>query len=118
MATDLSAFQRVLEALLTARAMATDIVVSTDTTTRDSDDQDCYLRGIQLRIERTDPVWTSLRFLSKHLDWINLDTKTKHLHVSPLEEIPFRLARTAFQGQVATSLNEAGIPCGSDVYYR
>ena len=118
MATDLSAFQRVLEALLTARDVATTIVATTDTTTRDSDDQDCYLRGIQLRIERTDPVWTSLRFLSKHLDWINLDTKTRHLYVSPLEELPFRLTRLAFQEHVASSLNGAGIPCGSDVYYR
>jgi hypothetical protein len=118
MATDFSAFQRVLEALFTARSVATIIVATTDTTTRDSDDQDCYPRGIQLRIERTDPVWTSLRFLSKHLDWISLDTKTKHLYVSPLEELPFHLTRVAFQEQVSSSLNEAGIPCGSDVYYR
>ena len=118
MAQDLPAFQRVLEALESARSVASILIATLDTTTQETDDQDCYPRGIELYIERDDPVWHSLRFLSKHLDWINLDTRTKHLYIQPPESIPFRNTQAHFQQEVALSLNHSGIYCAPHVYYR
>ena len=117
MTTDLSAFQQVLHALQTAQTMGA-LELLDDNTTFATDDQDCYPRGLALNLDRKDPKWHSLRFLSKHLDWVVLDTKTKHLFIQPSEPIGFRLAEVRYLRALADSLNDSGIRCTPDVYYR
>jgi hypothetical protein len=117
MKTDLSAFQQVLDAVQTAQTMGAFALLN-DKTTRETDDQDCYPRGLALYIDRKDPRWYSLRFLSKHLDWIHLETRTKHLHIRSPEPIHFRVSEVRYLNAVAESLNESGINCAPDIYYR
>jgi hypothetical protein len=117
MTTNLTAFQQVLEALQMAQTMGA-IALLGDKTTFQTDDQDCYPRGLALDLDRKDPKWHSLRFLSKHLDWVNLDTRTKHLYIGSPEPIEFRLAEVCYLQAVSESLNENGINCTPDVYYR
>ena len=117
MAADLSAFQQVLEAVQRAQTLGA-IALLAEQTGRSVDDPDCYPRGIRLSIERTDPQWKSLRFLSKHLDWLKLDTRTKHLWIRPPEQIRGVAMEVAYLHAVAESLNESGMPCAADIYYR
>lgn len=117
MATDFSAFQQILEAVQRAQTMGA-LALLNDTTTRETDDQDCYPRGIKLSIERKDPKWYTLRFLAKHLDWVDLDSRTKHFYIASPQPIDFRLAEVTYLMAVADSLNESGIECAADVYYR
>jgi hypothetical protein len=117
MATDLSAFQLVLHAVQTAQTMGA-LALLEDATTPSSDDQDCYPRGLALNIDRKDPKWHSLRFLAKHLDWVSLDTRKKKLYLMPPEPIKFRLSEALYLSAVANSLNESGIDCTPDIYYR
>ena len=116
MTANLSQFQQVLEALQRARTLG---VIGTldDRTTRETDDQDCYPRGIVLAIERGDPRWPSLRFLAKHLDWVSLEPG-KRLLIQPLEPISFRVTEAKYLRAVAESLRESGFECFAEVYYR
>lgn len=113
--TDLSEFQRVLEALQYAQAMGA-LAIKEDSTTFQADDQDSYPRGLVLTLERKDPKWASLRFLSKHLDWVSLTGK--QLHIKPPHPMKFRLTEVAYLRAVADALEERGIACFPDVYYR
>jgi len=117
MATDLSKFQEVLEAIEKARAKAFS-AVSDDDVTIATDDQDAYPRGIALAIDRKDPRWFALRFLSKHLNWVSLVTRTKHLHITPPCPLRFHSTEIGYLEVLSSSLNESGIKCSADVYYR
>lgn len=117
MTTDLSAFQQVLQALQTAQTMGA-LALLDEEITFATDDQDCYPRGLALDLDRKNPIWSSLRFLSKHLDWVVLDTRTKYLFIQPCEPIGFRLAEVRYLRAIAESLNESGIRSTPDVHYR
>ena len=112
---NLSEFQYVLEALQHAQTTGA-LAIEEDKTTFQTDDQDCYPRGLVLTMDRNDPKWGSLRFLSKHLDWVNLEGKW--LHISPPQPMEFRLTEVIYLRAVAESLKESGIDCFADVHYR
>lgn len=117
MVEDLSAFQSVLEAIERARTIGA-IALLDDMTTRETDDQDCYPRGLVLDLDRKDPKWKALRFLSKHLDWVSLETSEKCLFLSPPQPIKYHLSEVQYLHAIANSLREDGIQCSPDVYYR
>lgn len=112
---DLSKFQHVLEALQHAQTMGA-VAIKEDRTTFQEDDQDCYPRGLVVTLERKDPKWDSLRFLSKHLDWVSLTGK--QLNIRPPQPMKFRLTEVAYLNAVADALKERGIDCFPDVHYR
>lgn len=116
MSTKLVEFQRVLEALQRAQTHGA-IAVLGDKTTCETDDQDCYPRGIVLDLERNDPRWPSLRFLAKHLDWLSLETG-KRLMIHPPHPLAYRVTEVTYLHAVAESLRESGFECFADVYYR
>jgi hypothetical protein len=112
---DYSASQVVLETLQNAQTFGV-MAILDDKTTRETDDQDCYPRGIMLRLDRADARWPSLRFLAKHLDWVALDGK--RLHIRSPQPIGFRLTELRFLVAVAASLCESGMDCHTDVFYK
>ena len=114
-APNLSAFQAVLEAVLEARAKGVE-AISTNQITRETDDQDCYPRGITVYLDRSDPKVASLRFLSKHLDWLSFSGKG--LSIRPPEWPQFRLTEVTYLEAVAESLRAKGIKCYADVHWR
>lgn len=116
MSTKFVDFQRVLEALQRAQTRGA-IAVLGDKTTRETDDQDCYPRGIVLYLERNDPRWPSLRFLARHLDWLSLETG-KCLVIHPPQPLAYRLTEVTYLHAVVESLRESGFECDADVYYR
>ena len=116
MATRLPQFQLVLEALQRAQTHGA-IAILDDHTTRETDDQDCYPRGIVLDIARSDPRWPSLRFLAKHLDWFSLEPG-KRLMIQPPQPISFRVTEAKYLDAVAKSLRECGFVCYADVFHR
>jgi hypothetical protein len=116
MPTKLEGFQCVLETFQRAQTCGA-IAVLNDRTTRETDDQDCYPRGLRLNLDPHDPRWPSIRFLAKHLDWILLEGK-KSLHIRSPQPIPFRLTEVSYLTAVAESLREGGVECSPDVYYR
>lgn len=116
MTTNLPQFQQVLEALQRAQTYGA-LAVFDDHTTRETDDQDCYPRGIFLAIQRGDPRWPSLRFLAKHLDWVSLGPG-KHLFIQPPTQILFRITEAKYLHAVVESLQESGFECFADVFYR
>jgi hypothetical protein len=113
----MSTFQRVLEALYRARE-AGEVALVGDKTKREQDDQDCYPRGVVLQVDRTSEVWKTLRFLSKNLDWVLLDTRGKELNLKPRAEFSSRLGHAAFLNAVSDSLCSEGIACAPNIYWR
>ena len=109
-------FQHVLEALQRAQTHGA-IAILGNTATRETDDLDCYPRGVVLNLERADPRWPSIRFLAKHLDWLCLEPG-KRLNVYPPQPIMYRIAEAAYLRAVAESLQECGFNCYADIYYR
>jgi hypothetical protein len=116
LSTRFAQFQQVLEALQRAQTHGA-IDILGNIATRETDDQDCYPRGVILNLDRTDPRWPSIRFLAKHLDWLSLETG-KRLNVCPPQPIPYRTAEAAYLHAVAESLRECGFDCYADIYYR
>jgi hypothetical protein len=116
MPTKFIGFQQVLEAMQNARMNGAAEVLN-DKTTRETDDQDCYPRGIILNLERSDPRWSSIRFLAKHLDWLELDTG-KSLTIRSLHPIVFRITELGYLNAVVRSLTESGISCYVDINYH
>ena len=116
MTNKLPQFQQVLEALQRAQTHGA-IAVLDDNTTRETDDQDCYPRGLVLAIARSDPRWPSLRFLARHLDWLSLEPG-KRLVVQPPQPISFRLTEARYLHAVVEALRESGFECFADVFYR
>jgi hypothetical protein len=116
MASKFAEFQRVLESLQRAQACGV-LAALDDQSTRDTDDQDCYPRGLRLNLDPLDPRWPSIRFLAKHLDWIRLHGR-KALNISPPEAFSNRLTEIVYLNAVAGSLQKDGIDCFPDVYYR
>lgn len=117
MAVDFSKFQLVLEALVEARQEG-ERAAAADTTTAATDDQDCYPRGIAIDVPRGDPVWPSLRFLAKHLDWVRLASGPVRLFILPEKKVRFRLAEVAHLTASAAALTKRGIKCDAEVHYR
>ena len=90
--------------------------VASDSTSQTTDDPDCYPNGLLLGLEKGDTKLVSLRFLAKHLDWVNFSSN--HLYIKPLTEIHFRLTKVGYLHALAECLTERGIPCSPDVNWR
>jgi glycosyltransferase involved in cell wall biosynthesis len=92
--------------------------IISDATTFDSDDQDCYPRGITLTLDRHRPEWKLLKSLEEEISWLSVDQKSRRLRIHSNLEIPFRLTESAYQSAIAYSLNVSGISCYADVHWR
>lgn len=109
--------ETLLEILTKARNAGIARIIS-DATTFDSDDQDCYPRGIVLTIERNRPEWELLKSLGKEIPWLSVNRRLRRLSIAPGLEIAFSLTLFGYQSAVADSLNAGGISCYADVYWR
>lgn len=109
--------EMLLEILTKARNAGIARIIS-DATTFDSDDQDCYPRGIVLTIERNRPEWELLKSLEKEIPWLSVDRRLRRLSIASGLEIAFSLTLFGYQSAVADSLNAGGISCYADVYWR
>ena len=117
MPLDLRIVQGIILSLERARE-AGDASVRADRTTASTDDQDCYPRGLQLKLDRKDPKWIALRQVSMNFDWVNLNVRAQYLQVQPTLPTKFRLTQLGYLESVAESLSRDGINCNADVNWH
>lgn len=115
--TNLDTLDFLRAALIRAREAGIESILS-DKTTFDTDDQDCYPRGIRLTFSRSSSEWTLLKILEEEFEWLKIDKRSGRLSINPNQSIQYRLTEYGFQQAVVNSHNQSGIDCYADINWR
>ena len=115
--TNLDALDFLRAALMRAREAGIEYILS-DKTTFDTDDLDCYPRGIRLILSRSSSEWTLLKILEEEFEWLKIDKRSGRMSINPNQSIHHRLTEYGFQQTVVNLLNQSGIDCYADVNWR